>query len=707
MRFSARGWWMLVVLGLLLVTGLVGPALARAIRLLFSAHGTPARWDQHQAVPVVVVLALTLLAWYAWEWLSFAVRTRLAQTHIVVERLVLDEQGPVRQLWTGRPFVVRVRVYLKSGLCVHHATLEDRQPVTVRRMAGRAWIQGTLRPNQPLTIEYQIRCTGMGRVVFQGVRVQMSDLHGFFYRSFFVPAAQDLRALPVLSDDLGQPLIRKRINLLPPPGLHRLLRPGSGSELLDLRDYLPGDPPKTIAWKLSAKRERLITKEFESEVPVRCTLFVDTSSSVRLGLPGRNALSRLAEISAAVAQANTSMRDLTGLCLFNENTMKVIRPGRTARNLAEIMNELADAAELPPTRGIADIESLMRLGMSFAVETYPQLIDDSVNRTPWWLARHWPVWRHHAIQRPWSSWIALTIGWFAATLLFLVIGLVEGLSLVLFQTEVVPAINESLSAAGLPRAYVSDAMLNYIYVCSLLFLYFPIVSFVVNGIPTLISSRRRRLARWRKKLSALLAVHYGLGPGEAALLMEDNERFSLLVQRFLGEHHVPYALPFYDSQGRYHFALPEKVQVLADALLRAVRRGRDNELYVLLVDLLELSTKLEPLLAAVRVALARHHQVVVVSAWPPGEAPSPAGQQPSVQQLDRLLADFANSRLENPWQMRTFLERLQSLRVQREFQQVRQAFARLGVPVICAEASGPIDMILDRMERLRGVRSRR
>ena len=44
------------------------------------------------------------------------------------------------------------------------------------------------------------------------------------------------------------------------------------------------------------------------------------------------------------------------------------------------------------------------------------------------------------------------------------------------------------------------------------------------------------------------------------------------------------------------FAAPEKVAVLADALLRAVARGRDNELFVLLADLLELDNALDPLL---------------------------------------------------------------------------------------------------------------
>ena len=64
---------------------------------------------------------------------------------------------------------------------------------------------------------------------------------------------------------VGKTATAKRHNLLPPPGVHRHRRPGSGGELLDLRDYLPGDPPKTIAWKVSARRDKLITREYERD----------------------------------------------------------------------------------------------------------------------------------------------------------------------------------------------------------------------------------------------------------------------------------------------------------------------------------------------------------------------------------------------------------------------------------------------------------
>src|SRR5262249_26374502 len=96
----------------------------------------------------------------------------------------------------------------------------------------------------------------------------------------------------------------------------------------------------------------------------------------------------------------------------------------------------------------------------------------------------------------------------------------------------------------------------------------------------------RRLLPLRQKLAAPLSVHYGLAPGGLAMLLEDDERMGTYLQRFLAEHHVPYPFPLYDREGRYLFAAPHKATVLANALLRAVGKSHDNELYVLLADLL-------------------------------------------------------------------------------------------------------------------------
>src|SRR5262249_30024371 len=143
-------------------------------------------------------------------------------------------------------------------------------------------------------------------------------------------------------------------------------------------------------WKVSARRDRLITKEYESEVPVRCTLFIDTSDSVRLGPPGQNALARLIEIAAAVARTATDNRDLTGLCQFDDRTTHWVRPARGARHLVHLLNQMAEMSGLAPAAGPADVNTLLPPAYGLAQEVYPELMRPDLNHFPWWLAWLWP-----------------------------------------------------------------------------------------------------------------------------------------------------------------------------------------------------------------------------------------------------------------------------------------------------------------------------
>ena len=556
---------------------------------------------------LVKTLGVTLLLWFFAEWFVFLLRIRLATPGLRCRRVIRDERGATRTLWAGRSFQVVVEVRLHSWLRLPYARIADHLPFGVE-VSGATEGETELATERPFGLRYQIRPHGAGRVRFEGVRLRLADLQGFFWHSAFVAAPQTYRVLPPLADVKGKRPTVKRYNLLPSPGLHRHLRPGSGSELLDLRDYLPGDPPKTIAWKVSARRDRLITKEFESEVPVRCTLFVDAAQSVRLGPMGRTALARLVDLSAAVAQANSGTRDLTGLCLFDDREVLVsVRPARGTRHLIDFLHHLADAAGLAPATGAARIRTLLPLAYSLAQEVYPELIHPRVNRLPAGYKWFWPPGQQI------DGWGKRIFRGLVITSAFLPMLLTS--AVIYWQSEnVVPFVQPIINAPPWILGTLGGAAL-----VSLAVLYFAFLRMTDRLSSQFFSSKRRRFTRWRAKpLAALLSVRYGLAPGGLGLLLKDDRRFSLLLQRFLAEHHVPFPIPYFDSQGRYLFASPDKVEVLAGALMRSVGRGRDNELFVLLVDLLELGEELKPLLKAVKVTLARHHQVMVICPWPPG-----------------------------------------------------------------------------------------
>jgi hypothetical protein len=182
--------------------------------------------------------------------------------------------------------------------------------------------------------------------------------------------------------------------------------------------------------------------------------------------------------------------------------------------------------------------------------------------------------------------------------------------------------------------------------------------------------------------------------------MEDDDRCNRYLQRFLSEHQVPYDLPLYDQDGAYLFAAPAKVKVLAESLVRAIGKGHDNELYVLLADLLELSDALEPLLRSVKVALARHHRVVVVCSWPPEIPPPSVIEAGAAEGLADASEPFDAT-------VRAVLQRTTTRRFHRAFGEVRRAFGRIRVPVLCARTGDPPRIILDRLEVLRGLGRRR
>ncbi len=212
----------------------------------------------------------------------------------------------------------------------------------------------------------------------------------------------------------------------------------------------------------------------------------------------------------------------------------------------------------------------------------------------------------------------------------------------------------------------------------------------VMRVPAHFLPELRRDFRRRKQLASLLTLRHRLPPGALATLLEDEESYVLHLQRFLAEHRIPYAPSLLESLGISTFASRRKVQILAEALLRAVSRGHDNELFVLLVHLLEVPEHLGPLLRAVRVALSRHHRVMVICPWPeevaPGSGSAPLSTLGAPGRIAQSAADGMDS-AEERWQQ--------------AFQQVRRAFARLGILTVPARGGDPARLILERLDRLR------
>ena len=66
-------------------------------------------------------------------------------------------------------------------------------------------------------------------------------------------------------------------------GLHRSPFRGFSVEFAEYRQYMPGDDPAFVDWKVYARSDRHYVKRFEQETNLPCHLVLDTSASMAYG----------------------------------------------------------------------------------------------------------------------------------------------------------------------------------------------------------------------------------------------------------------------------------------------------------------------------------------------------------------------------------------------------------------------------------------
>jgi uncharacterized protein (DUF58 family) len=148
-------------------------------------------------------------------------------------------------------------------------------------------------------------------------------------------------------------------------GLHRSPRKGFSVEFAEFRPYQPGDDLRYIDWKVVARAERWMIKQFEEETNTRAALVLDVSRSMDwTGSPERLTKLRYAEqVVAAVALLLLRQRDAVGLVRYDETLRTVLPPrARTIqwRRIVRALEEPGAGGDSRMAEGVQQAARLIR-----------------------------------------------------------------------------------------------------------------------------------------------------------------------------------------------------------------------------------------------------------------------------------------------------------------------------------------------------------
>ena len=237
----------------------------------------------------------------------------------------------------------------------------------------------TLGPFESKVFRYTVKPSTLGELPLGPLKVRSRDMYHFSF--------EEGRA-----GEKGTLLVRRmrqearKLRLMPsavhrPFGQVRSRFKGTGTEFFCLRDFVPGDPLRTISWKATARLDRLICREFEDERTGDVVLVVDLRPVVRVGTGTRN--THDAAISGAIAVAEHVLSARNRLALVVVRDAVGVIPGIISRRHLDSLLHREELPDTPVTYPLMHLSWVVRRslpGRAQVIALTP-LIDDFIART--------------------------------------------------------------------------------------------------------------------------------------------------------------------------------------------------------------------------------------------------------------------------------------------------------------------------------------
>jgi uncharacterized protein (DUF58 family) len=301
--------------------------------------------------------------------------------YALVDILLLPRRGQFQirrlmpeQISIGEP--VRVRLFIRS---------QTRRPVEVNLAeqldediaSEPAVCTAVLGPRAEGELEYRLVIRRRGRYALNRIDVRLLPRMGLFYRQFTLSLPAWVKVVPNLVN-IKRYELRLRKGVPFDYGRTRIRQGGQGYEFESMRFYTPGDDISRINWKTTAKRSRLVVKNFEPERQQSVLAVLDVGRATAGEFAGMSRLDYF--INAALMLAYVSLRqgDWFSLVAFSDRIESYLPPVRHVGHIQRVTQALY---ELQPRLVESDYSSACRfLNLKHRKRSLLCLMTDVIDR---------------------------------------------------------------------------------------------------------------------------------------------------------------------------------------------------------------------------------------------------------------------------------------------------------------------------------------
>lgn len=270
------------------------------------------------ALAVIVVMIIT-------ECCMLYYKRGIDASRLCAERFSNGEDNEVKiSVDNGYPFKTNINVIDESPVVF------ERRDIT---------FVTSLKSCQGKTIIYKLKPTKRGVYSFGKIRVFASTIIGLIQRRFSFGSEQDIKVYPSYLM-LNQYELMAISNNLSELGIKKIRRIGNNTEYEHIKDYVSDDDFRTINWKATARRNKLMVNVYTDEKSQQVISIIDKGRVMQQSFDGMTLLDYAINASLVLSYIAMHKEDKAGVITFERQFDSYIRPERSKGHMQEILENL-------------------------------------------------------------------------------------------------------------------------------------------------------------------------------------------------------------------------------------------------------------------------------------------------------------------------------------------------------------------------------
>lgn len=221
----------------------------------------------------------------------------------------------------GRSYPVTIRLEL-SAPCALDVTVMDMLPDAAESVEMPAELR--LRPGRSQWLDYQLAISRRGDHELEGVHVLITGRWGLWRRQLVLPHSSRIVVYPDLQRSSEyMRLARRGSNST---GSRRQPRIGGDNEFARLKEYHHDDEFRHIAWKATARQDRLIAKAFQMNENQSVMLMLDCGRMMQAHAGDSSLMDQALNAVLMLSQIALSHQDRVGIVTFSGRVQAYLPP---------------------------------------------------------------------------------------------------------------------------------------------------------------------------------------------------------------------------------------------------------------------------------------------------------------------------------------------------------------------------------------------